>query len=135
MSQYTKVDPDVIFLDTPDRVNYEFDLLNHDVNTFKELSFGVTAAKNPKDIKNYFKNWKTAGTGILVLLIFIVTILLLVSILIYLFLYIKKIEWKVSLLRKIGICILFFFVLVCTLYYIFNKLLTEIMALITLSRE
>lgn len=135
MSIHTNLDADVMFLDSSERINYEFDLLNHDVNKYVEASYGFAAIKDPKDIKSKFTDWRKAGLAIITVLVFILTIVLIITLIIYIVLYIRKVDWKMKILQNVSLSAGLFFVILCIMYFIFNKLLGEMIALINLVKD
>lgn len=135
MSKYTKLDADVMFMDTPDRVNYEFDLLNHDVDKNIEMSIGFSILKDPKSLPQRFKDPKKIALAILTVLIFILTIVLIIILVLYTYFYIKQNEAKRKPLEKIIYSMGLFFILLVIFYIIFNKLYGEMIGLITISKD
>jgi hypothetical protein len=135
MSKYTKLDADVMFMDTPDRVNYEFDLLNHDVDKNIEMSVGFTVIKNPKSLPDNFKDPKKIGLAILTVLIFVLTIVILIVLALYTYFFIKHNEAKREPLENILCSAGLLFVLLIIFYIIFNKLYGEMIGLITISKD
>ena len=51
MSNYTKLEQDVTFMDTSDRIEFEYDLIHHDVEKNIEMSYGLSGLTNPKSIR------------------------------------------------------------------------------------
>ena len=135
MSKYTKLDADVMFMDTPDRVNYEFDLLNHDVDKNVEMSIGLSVLKNPKSIGDRFKDPKKIALAILTVLIFALTIVIIIILILYTYFFIKQNEAKQKPLENILISAGLLFILLIIFYIIFNKLYGEMIGLITVSKD
>lgn len=236
MSKYTKMDADVVYMNTSDRINFEFDMLNHNPDKYVELSYGFAAMKSPRNIKSQFKhteykegsfivrsninriiqdrsrgvlgnipngvivevrisengftfenkeskgaadevfevyqndklagefvmykngtfsytttndvsssfkityrikidNWAKVGFAIITVLIFIMTILMIITIILYIIFYIRKVEWKMKILTKISLSAFLFFIVLCILYAIFNKMYGEMIALVGMSKE
>lgn len=135
MSIHTNLDADVMFLDSSERINYEFDLLNHDVNKYVEASYGFAAIKDRKDLKSKFTDWRKAGLGIITVLVFVLTIVLIITLIIYIILYIRKVDWKLKILQNITLSAGLFFVILCIMYFIFNKLLGEMIALLNMVKD
>lgn len=135
MSIHTSLDADVQYLDSSERINYEFDLLNHDVNKYVEASYGFAAIKDRKDLKNKFTDWRKAGLAIITVLVFILTVVMIVTLIIYIILYIKKVDWKMKILQNVTFSAALFFVILCIMYFIFNKLFGEMIALINMVKD
>ena len=137
MSNYTKLDSEVTFLDTSDRVEYEYDLLQHDVQKNIEMSYGLSALTNPKSIRDNFKDPKKIGLAILTLLIFLMTLSLIVLVLIQLFCMWKGDLWKEQQERigKLTIPMIMFLILLLLFYIIYNKFYEQIVSLIMLSKD
>lgn len=135
MSNYTKLDADVMFLDNDDRVQYEFDLLNHDVEKNIELSYGFSAIRNPREIKKKFKDKKKIGLAIITVLCFILAICLIIFILAYIYFYIQGVEFKTKLLNKVCISFILVFIILVIMYMIFNKMYGEMISLIIMSKQ
>lgn len=135
MSIHTSLDADVQYLDSSERINYEFDLLNHDVNKYVEASYGFAAIKDRKDLTSKFKDWRKAGLAIITVLTFVLTVVLIITLIIYIILYIKKVDWKMKILQNVTLSAALFFVILCIMYYIFNKLLGEMVALLNMVKD
>lgn len=135
MSIHTKLHADVMYLDSSERINYEFDLLKHDVNKYVEAAYGFSAIKDPRDIKSKFTDWRKAGLAIITILVFVLTIVMIITIIIYIILYIRKVEWKMRILENVTISAALFFVILCIMYFIFNKLFGEMIALINMVKD
>lgn len=129
------MDADVMFLDSSERINYEFDLLKHDVNKYVEASYGFSAIKDPADMKSKFTDWRKAGLAIITVLVFILTIVLIITLITYIVLYIKKVDWKMKILQNVTLSAALFFVILCIMYFIFNKLYGEMIALINMVKD
>jgi len=135
MSKYTRNDPDVLFLDTRDRIEYEFDLLKHNVEKNEELSWGMSAIKDPKNIKKKFKDPKKIGLAIIVVICFLLMIVLILMIIVYLIFYIKKVEWKLDLMKKIIYSLLLAFLILVIFYKMFNRMYEEMVMLLNLAKD
>lgn len=137
MSNYTKLDSEVTFLDTSDRVEYEYDLLQHDVQKNIEMSYGLSALTNPKSIRDNFKDPKKIGLAILTLLIFLMTLSLIVLVLIQLFCMVKGDLWieQQERIGKLTIPMIMFLILLLLFYIIYNKFYEQIVSLIILSKD
>ncbi len=135
MSNYTRFDADVQYLETDDRVNYEYDMTNHDVDKYVEISYAFQGMSNIQELKEKFKDWRKVGGAIITVLVFILVFVLIVTALVYTWFYVNKVQWKVKLLRNVTLSVSLFFVLLCILYYIFNKLYGEMVGLVELARS
>ena len=135
MSNYTKTDPDVMFLDTDDRVAYEFDLLKFNVEKNVEASYGYQGLMNPRGIKEKFKDPKKIGLAIITLLCFIIAIVLLLLILIYIVLVINQTDWKLELLRKVVYSLALIFVILIVFYMIYNLMYGEMIVLVNMTKN
>lgn len=137
MSNYTKLDSDVTFLDTSDRVEYEYDLIHHDVQKNIEMSYGLSALTNPKSIGENFRDPKKIGLAILTLLIFILTLSMIILVLFHLF-CIYKGDAYIDRQEKIGkltIPMLMFLLLLLMFYIIYNKFYEQIVSLVVMSKD
>ena len=135
MSKYTKQDPDVVFMDTSDRVNYEFDMLNHDVDKMVEISYGLSALRGKTNMRDQFKDPKIFPYALLSLLATILVALMIVVGLVFVIVYLMKVQWKQMQIRNVCMSIMLFFVVLCALFYIFSKVLGEMIALIEMVKE
>jgi hypothetical protein len=137
MSNYTKLDSEVTFLDTSDRVEYEYDILQHDVEKNIEMSYGLSALTNPKSIRDNFKDPKKIGLAILTLLIFLMTLSLIVLVIVQLFCMWKGDAWiqRQEKIGKLTIPMIMFLILLLLFYIIYNKFYEQIVSLIMLSKD
>lgn len=137
MSNYTKLDSEVTFLDTSDRVEYEYDLLQHDVQKNIEMSYGLSALTNPNSIRENFKDPKKIGLAILTLLIFILTISMIILVLFHLFCIWKGDTYidRREKIARLTIPMLMFLLLLLIFYMIYNKFYEQIVSLIILSKD
>ena len=135
MSKYTRNDPDVLFLDTKERIEFEFDLLKHNVEKNEELSWGMSALRNPRDIKNRFRDPKKIGFAIITLLCFFLAVVIILLLIVYIILFIKKVEWKLALLKKVILSLIFAFLILVIFYKIFYHMYGEMILLVKLTRD
>jgi hypothetical protein len=135
MSKYTRFDADVQYLDTADRVNYEYDMTKHDVDKYVEISYAFQAMTNIKELKEKFRDWRKVGGAIITVLVFIFVFVMIIMVIMYCLMYIFKVQWKVKLLQNVSLSVTLFFVLLCIMYYIFNKLYGEMVALVEMARD
>jgi hypothetical protein len=102
MAKYTKCDDEINGLTEHDRVNYNFFMLNYNVDKQQQVAEGMNAlrdAKEPMNLIEFFKNPKKLGA----LLISIVLLVLIITLVVYIFVYllckyIRKNEKEVELL-------------------------------------
>jgi len=137
MSNYTKLDSDVTFLDISDRVEYEYDLIHHDVQKNIEMSYGLSALTNPKSIRENFRDPKKIGLAILTLLIFILTICIIILVLFHLFCIYKGDAYidRRDKIAKLTIPMLMFLLLLLIFYIIYNKFYEQIVSLVVMSKD
>lgn len=114
MAKYTGDDDEIKNLNETDRVNYNYFLLNYDVEENRQITNGVGALKNfmnPMDMVNTFKN--PQQTGILLTTIAVMVCILLFILLIFVpwvYFSIRKQEFKKEKIMEympIGIGIIF----------------------------
>jgi len=137
MSNYTKLDSDVTFLDTSDRVEFEYDLIHHDVQKNIEMSYGLSALTNPKSIRDNFRDPKKIGLAILTLLIFVMTLSIIILVLVHLFCLYMGDAWidRQEKIGKLTIPMIMFLLLLLIFYIIYNKFYQQIVSLIVLSKD
>jgi hypothetical protein len=137
MSNYTKLDSEVTFLDTSDRVEYEYDILQHDVEKNIEMSYGLSALTNPKSIRENFKDPKKIGLAILTLLIFILTLSMFILVVFHTFCWLKGDAYldRREKIGKLTIPMLMFLLLLLIFYMIYNKFYEQVISLIILSKD
>lgn len=136
MSKYTSDDIEVASLEKADRVNFEFDMLNHDVEKNVELSYGASAVKRPQSITETVSDWRNLATIILMsacALLMFVAIVLAGIYLVLMFCGDKYEDKRSSLFRVIVSCLLLLIV-VFILFTIFNKMKSEMNMLVNASK-
>lgn len=136
MSKYTSGDVEVLSLDMGDRINFEFDMLNHDVDRNVELSYGTSALKDRSSIKESFKDWKKLGTVFIMILSGILTFVVIVLVIVYVVLYMmgEKPDTRQTM-AHVAFSAVLLFVVIGIIYYIFGKMQTEAMKLGTMLKK
>jgi hypothetical protein len=133
------MDAEVVYMDSSDRVDFEFDMMNHNVEKNVEMSYGFAAFKNPRDFKGKFedvkKDKKKIGLAILTALCLFLVIAIIIFLIIYIVVYIKGIEWKVSVLQKVSLSCFFLFVILVVMYYSFNRVFGEMVSLVNVTKQ
>lgn len=140
MSKYTAVDADVTYLESYDRVQFEFDMMQHDPDKLAEASYSWMAFKDPKqmikEIEKKMKNWRTAGDGVILLLCFLFSILFLVTLItLIVLLIIYKGGWKVKMLFSVLVSVFLMFAVLLILFGMYNKVYGNTKSLIGLSQD
>ena len=85
MAKYTANDPDILYLDKYDRINYNFDLLKYDVDKNQEAHIGAKSAMYFTDsnkIGEMFKSPRKFTIGVYALVFFIMTFALIIFVLV-----------------------------------------------------
>jgi heme/copper-type cytochrome/quinol oxidase subunit 4 len=136
MSKYTSNDIEVTSLDQGDRINFEFDMLNHDVEKNVELSYGASVAKKPSAITDSITDWKKLATTILMCACggLLIAVVLMIIVFIILIFFGEKKEQERTMLSHVAISCILLLVVVFILYTIFNRMKGEMNTLINVSK-
>lgn len=134
MSKYTSEDPDVKSMEQGDRIQYEFDLLEHDVENMIEASYATMAIKNPKMIKEHMTSPKIIYSGILMFLVYVFTIIFIILFIIWLILFIKGSDSSTNL-RKVMVSILFMLVLLLIITFTIKSMQGNMIELVEMTKE
>lgn len=126
MATYTKYDYDIKKMDINDRIDYDINLLNYDLEANRQLNTGLTLLKDIKQIKN-----DPIGSinFLLILFLFIALLTLLLTGVIcnIIAMFSTKVEYSMYMLGKLeGTSSIYWFVcyiilLLILFYYIYNK--------------
>ena len=139
MSCYTSFYADISMLETPDRVNYEFDLSKFDVNKHIEISQGsqsIKLIKDPAMLANTFKNPRQLGIVIITCLAFVLMIsLIVVGSFYFWFKFVTINEEKATQLKKVIFYSIGILLLLIFFYYIFNMVTLRANALVQFVKQ
>lgn len=126
MATYTKDDYDIKKMDINDRIDYDINLLNYDLEANRQLNTGLTLLKDIRQIKN-----DPIGSinFLLILFLFIALLTLLLTGVIcnIIAMFSTKVEYSMYMLGKLeGTSSIYWFVcyiilLLILFYYIYNK--------------
>lgn len=149
MSKYTSQDPDVLFLTPEQRVNYECDLLNFNVDANTQAYTAMESVgflSDPSNILNSFKHPKDLPNTILLVLFFGVLFSVIIMFIIYILFIFFKVGLKkdqsnisnynridenwTSTVKYMG---LIFFLLILV-YFVYNKLQLNLSNLVQMSQ-
>jgi hypothetical protein len=139
MTKYTKEDADVLILDTPDRVNFEFDMVRYNVDKNAEVSQGaqsISILRDPVKLANSFKNPRQLPVLILTILCFILIITLIVLAIFYM--WYKFVNNNEEITEQIFKAIAYsvgIFLLLIFFYYMYNKINLDVGSLIGLVKQ
>lgn len=131
MAKYTADDPDITYLDKYDQINYNFDLLKHDVDKNQEPYIGrqsVRMLTNPNQIGDMFKSPRQFTVAIYSLAMLLATVMIFVFIIVMLILHIvggPNNEIRFSIMKEMFfyfLCVIFVLVI---LYAFLNKISLE----------
>lgn len=134
MSKYTSQDSDVKAMDDGDRVQYEFDLLQHDVDRMVEASYATMAMRNRGMIKEKMRDLKGIYIGIIMLLVYFFTVVFIILFVIWLVMKIKGSEDSVNL-RKVMVSVLCMLVLLVVITLTINSMQGNMTELVEMTKE
>lgn len=135
MSKYTSEDPDVVAMDLGDRVQYEFDLLDHDVDKMVEASYAVMAMKDRSLIQEQMKSPRKIYIGVIMMLVQIFTILFVIMFLLWLILRILGSEYYAVNLGKIIISVFCMLALLIIITVTITSMQGNMTELVEMSKE
>ena len=126
MSKYTSQDPDILLLTIKERVNYECELLNFNVEANTQAHTAMQSIgflSNPSEIADKFKNPKDIPKLLLLLCFFLVFICIITLIILYIIYAIIKDNKKITeLILNAAKYICFMIITLVVILFIYNKL-------------
>jgi len=129
MSKYTSNDPEVTYLSPADRINYEYDLLKHDVEQNVEFTEGrrsLALFSTPEKIKDQFKNPRQLSSTIVTIMGFVLLAVIIAFTLVYLRVKSQSDEsMKDTFDRMIWYCALLF-ILLAIGFWFYNKIVNQV---------
>lgn len=131
MAKYTRDDPDIQYLDSYDQNNYNFELLKFDVDKNQEAHLAKKSVKfitNPSLIGELFKSPTQFTIGLFALIVFILTVIIIIYLIIFIILKIiggSDNEIRMEIMKKIMYYALICMIILCLLYWFFNKIMLE----------
>lgn len=134
MSKYTSEDSDVMAMDPGDRVQYEFDLLEHDVEKMVEASYATLAIQDRGMIKEQLKQPRKVYLGIIMFFVYIFTFVFIILFVIWIVLKIKGSDSSVNL-RKVMVSILCLLLLLIVITLTVNSMQINIAELVEMTKE
>ena len=129
MSKYTSQDPEVTYLNPADRINYEYDMLKHDVEKNVEFTEGKRSLaffSSPEKIKDQFKNPRQLSSTIVTIMGFV--LLAIIVVFFFVFIYVKSQSddgMKESYDKIVWYCALLF-VLLGLGFWFYNKIVNQV---------
>jgi hypothetical protein len=126
-------DKDILTLETADRVQYEFDLMNHNIHKASELTYVYEALGNIKGLIQKLKSPKTMISGIMYILYVLMTILIIV--LLVLWVHFREDEMKVSTIKSTLYIVMLFYAVLIIFSTISDMLFIKLKALVTISKR
>lgn len=128
-AKYTRNDYEVKKLNANDKVNYDFYLINYDVDANQEVANGVGALKNskkPSNLLGMLSNPKQIHVFVTAVILFVLVICLIMMLVYYLYVAIKKQKLKQDMLND-GIIVLLGFILFMGVFsFFFSFIVKEI---------
>ena len=134
MSKYTSNDDDVKAMDPGDRVQYEFDLLEHNVDKMVEASYATMAMKDKSMIKEQLKNPKKVYLGIIMLLVYTFVVVFLILFIIWFILKLLGKDKSINL-RKVMVSIMCMLLLLIIITLIINSMQANMVELVEMTKE
>jgi len=131
MAKYTGDDPDIKYLDKYDRVNYNFFLLNYDVDKTQEAAEGAQSVKiltDPKRLGEMFKSPTKFAMGIYVLAFLFAGIMLIIFLIVMAILFFvggSENTMRLEILKPIFVYFLAAIIILLVLYIFINKISSE----------
>jgi hypothetical protein len=131
MAKYTNDDPDIQYLDSYDRNNYNFELLKFDVDKNQEAYLAKNSAKlitNPNLIGELFKSPTQFTVGLFALIVFILTVIIIIYLIIFIVLYIlggSDNEIRMEIMKKTMYYALISMIILVVIYSFFNRIMME----------
>lgn len=134
MAKYTADDPDIMYLDKYDQINYNFNMLKYDVDKSQEVHIGAQSAKfitNPSVIGEMFKSPLKFTVGLFALICYVMIVVLIIFCVFFIVLKTVggpdneiqlEIMWKVFKYLAVGMLVL------VLLYWLLNKIIVEMTA-------
>jgi len=126
MSKYTSQDPDILLLNTKERVNYECELLNFNVDSNTQANTAmqsISFLSNPSGIADKFRNPKDIPKLLLLLCFFAVLICIITLIILYIIYAVIKENKKITeLILNAAKYICFMIITLIIILFIYNKL-------------
>lgn len=131
MAKYTNDDPDIKYLDKFDQINYNFDMLKHDVDMNQEPYIGSQSIKlltNPGRVGEMFSSPLKFTIGLFTLVCFVLIVVLVIYFIVFIILMIKggsENEMRLMIMKKMLLYFVISILVLVVLYWFLNKIVLE----------
>ena len=128
-AKYTKHDYEVKKLNAEDRINYDYFLINYNVDADQDVANGVNAlksAKNPTNLLSMLRQPKQISVLVTAIIMLLLIISLIVFIIYYIWVWYKGYELKKEMMKEATLVLLGLILFISVFTWFYNFILKEI---------